>query len=78
MFWLWLDSVDRLHHVHPPHQHGARRQAAVPRLVGSHCRQSNLRRTVGVARLVSRKMIGGDVLEWNCQGQTMGGPAAGT
>ncbi len=58
MFWLWLDSVDRLHHVHPPHQHGARRQAAVPRLVGSHCRQSNLRRTVGVARLV--------VLEWNC------------
>ena len=20
MFWLWLDSVDRLHHVHPPHR----------------------------------------------------------
>ena len=55
MFWLWLDSVDRLHHVHPPHQHGARRQAAVPRLVGSHCRQSNLRRTVGVALLVSKR-----------------------
>jgi hypothetical protein len=29
----------------------------VETLVGSHCRQSNFRRTVGVARLVSRERI---------------------
>src|SRR5437667_5825309 len=48
---LALDGADRLHHVHPPHHHGARRQAAAPRLVGRHCRQSNFRRVVGVAKL---------------------------
>jgi hypothetical protein len=51
---LALDSADRLRHDHRPNQHGARRQAVVPRLVRSHCRQSNFRRTVGVALLVSR------------------------
>ena len=52
MFWLLvLDGADRLHHVHPPDHHGARRQAAAPRLVGRHCRQSNFRRVVGVAKL---------------------------
>ena len=47
---LALDGADRLRHHHQPNQHRARRQAAVPRLVGSHCRQSDLRRTVGVAQ----------------------------
>ncbi len=53
MFWLWLAltaGVIITSHV----KHGARRQAAAPRLVGSHGRQSDLRRTVGVALLVSR------------------------
>ena len=48
-----LARADRQRHDHQPHHQGARRQA-VPRLVGSHCRQSDLRRTVGVALLVSR------------------------
>jgi hypothetical protein len=50
---LALDGANRLRHDHQPNQHRARRQA-VPRLVGSYCRQSDLRRTVGVALLVSR------------------------
>jgi hypothetical protein len=49
---LALDGADRLRHDHQPHQHGARGQA-VPRLVGGHCCQSDFRRTVGVALLVS-------------------------
>src|SRR5436190_21492496 len=59
---LALDSVDRLHNVRPPHHHGARRQAAVPRLVGSHCRQFNFRRTVDVAKLALnlRSLVGRD------------------
>jgi hypothetical protein len=48
-----LAGADRRRHDHQPHHQGARRQA-VPRLVGSHCRQSDLRRTVGVALLVSK------------------------
>jgi hypothetical protein len=48
-----LAGADRRRHDHQPHHQGARRQA-VPRLVGSHCRQSDFRRTVGVALLVSR------------------------
>jgi hypothetical protein len=59
---LAVDSVDRLHHVRPPHHHGARRQAAIPRLVGSHCRQFNFRRTVDVAKLALnlRSLVGRD------------------
>jgi hypothetical protein len=49
---LALAGADWLHRDHQPHQRGARGQA-VPRLVGSHGRQSNFRRTVGVALLVS-------------------------
>jgi hypothetical protein len=52
---LALDGADRLRHDHQPHQLGARRQAAVPRLVRSHYRQSNFRRTVDVALLVSKR-----------------------
>jgi hypothetical protein len=48
---LRLDGADRRRHDHQPNQQGARRLAAVPRLVGSHCRQSNFRCTVGVAKL---------------------------
>jgi hypothetical protein len=51
---LALDGADRLHRDHQPNQNGARRQVAIPRLAGSHCRQSDLRRIVGVALLVSR------------------------
>src|ERR1700747_1160498 len=36
---------------------GARRQAAVPRLVGSHCRQSDFWCTVGVALLIRRRRL---------------------
>ena len=57
---LALAGADWLHHDHQPHQRGARRQA-VPRLVGSHGRQSNFRRTVGVALLVSTyRHVSGD------------------
>jgi hypothetical protein len=49
-----LDGADRRHYDQKPHHHGARRQVAGPPLVGSHYRQSDLRRTVGVALLVSR------------------------
>jgi len=57
---LALAGADWLHHDHKPHQRGARRQA-VPRLVGSHGRQSNFRRTVGVALLVSTyRRVSGD------------------
>jgi hypothetical protein len=52
---LALDGADRRRHDHQPHHQGARRQVAAPRLVGSYCRQSDLRRTVGVALLVSKK-----------------------
>src|SRR6516165_8038336 len=57
---LALAGADWLHHDHQPHQRGARRQA-VPRLVGSHGRQCNFRRTVGVALLVSTyRHVSGD------------------
>ena len=48
---LALDGADWLHHDHKPHHGGARRQASVPRHVGRRCRQSDFRRTVGVAKL---------------------------
>ncbi len=48
---LALAGAEWLHHYDQPHHHGARRQAAAPRLVGRHCRQSNFRRVVGVAKL---------------------------
>jgi hypothetical protein len=57
---LALAGTDWLHHDHQPHQRVARGQA-VPRLVGSHGRQSNFRRTVGVALLVSTyRRVSGD------------------
>ena len=58
---LALAGTDWLHHDHQPHQRGARGQA-VPRLVGSHGRQSNFRRTIGVALLVSTYPSNGEYL----------------
>jgi len=58
---LALAGADRLHHDHQPHQRGARGQA-VARLVGSHGRQSNFRRTIGVALLVSTYPSNGEYL----------------
>ena len=55
MFWvrLWLALTGGV--MITSHITKARGdEVAVPRLVGSHCRQSDLRRTVGVALLVSR------------------------
>ncbi len=55
-----LAGADWLHRDHQPNQLVARRQATIPRLVGSHCRQSDLRRTVGVAKLALnlRSLVG--------------------
>ena len=69
MFWLWLwmaltAGVMITSHITTARGDKWPSRALLEAIV------ANFRRTVGVARLV--------VLEWNCQGQTMGGPAAGT
>jgi hypothetical protein len=48
-YWLWLALTGCIM-ITNRIQHGARGQA-VPRLVRSHCRQSNFRRAIGVAQL---------------------------